>query len=574
MEASAGIAPSPPDPWRRGAAWIDSLMAARPPWAIVAFSQAVLAAQAPPIYSGLPSWLQAVVTNLFLVLPALAVMRIITATASWPAKMVIILWSALSMVVAVILARSAAVALGIALAPFSAWSFWAGCALVVEALWAVVMVRHTDRAPRARRPPPARSIAGPMCVGIGAYVLASWGSSAVVPAQQDQDMVLVCPTYGLFTHLAPYGLETRYPYQFNKPPALYFLTGASIALRGELDSTRPFCLSGRNALPLMKKDPRIWKERLHDLREQDIQRFFRVPRLTASVRIPTRGIAVLFAVTLFLFFVHFGASAPFSALLTAAIITLPEVFIRASFAGFTTVSLLELLVILWLYLWQETPHRGRLLWAASLLLALTNHKPLFIVPVFMLADLAACRRGPILTTLYNWGRLVWRTGIAPGALLGTAAYWMYGAAINWEIFREDHVYRDILFRFIRGHDGSYPTLVEVWLQWVRNTSFVILPLGAACLLCLVWRRRSFGLVLMLWCIVGGALASIVDWKQTKHLMLSLPPLAVAPGLCWPGLRKATRAVIASLLAITIMLSVYALSRLAHDFTWLPPSKVW
>jgi len=539
---------------------------------LVASSQLVLAAQAPPIYSGLPFWLQAVVTNLFLLLPGVSLSRILGPALSAPGHVLIIVWGTLGMVLTVVGGRALLVAAGVVTAPFSAWGFWAGCALVVEALWAVALIRPDSK----RFHPALHPLAGGIvAVAIGTYTLVSWGGSAVVPPQQDQDMVLICPTDGLFTHMVPYGLETRYPYQFNKPIALYFFTGASVVLRGELDAARPFCSSAKRAMALMAKDPRERKERLDELRNRDIRRFHRLPQLTSSVRIPTRGIAVLFAVTLFLFMAHFGAPGWWAFLCTAAAVTLPEMFIRSSYAGFTTISLVELLVIAWLYLSPHERHRGGMLFAASFLLALTNHKPLFVVPVFILSDLAACaHRRPLLNILTSWGRGVWQTGIAGGALAGTTAYWLYGTAVNWEIFRDDHVYRDILFRFTHGPDASYPSLLGLWLQWLRNTSFVSLPLGAACIVYLVRRRGDLGRPLALWFMLGTVLASIVDWKQTKHLMLSFPPLALAPGLTWPSLSRRSRVIMAFLIVLTIVISTFMLRRLSRDFAWLPPSKVW
>ncbi len=385
-----------------------------PWWAVPLLTQIVLAAQAPWVYALFGLTLQAVVTNLFLLLPSLALERLCPSPLPWPHRVLVILGGALGTVLVVICVRAAAAT--VVPLPLSSWSFWAGYATVVELLWAATL--RWGRRGRLPCPWPSPWV---LLVGVCTFALVSWGSTRVVPPQQDQDMVLICPTEGLFTSIAPYGIETRYPYQFNKPLALYLLTGASIVLRGELEEARPFSDSGREALRFWATEPRARKDRVSDMRDRDIARFYAHPSLTSSVRIPTRGIAVLLALTVFHFCAHVGIRPPLAAGFTAAFVSLPEVFIRSSFAGFTTISLLELMLTLWLFLWEGAPRRRGWLCGASFLLAVTNHKLLFIVPALVLADLPPFR-GTLPGWTARWAKKAWTTGVAAGGLAGTAAH--------------------------------------------------------------------------------------------------------------------------------------------------------
>ena len=461
--------------------------------------------------------------------------------------------------------------------PFTAITFWAAWSLVVLFMMFVMLRRHLSPIPDSVGRPDFGKLLSAFLIAAFAYMLAFWGATRVVPMQQDQDMVLICPAYGFFTHLRPFGLETRFPYQFNKPPALYFLTTPSVVLRGEFELARPFCESGMEALPVFNSLGRRSKETISALRDGDIERFFGLPRLAASVRIPATGIATVLAVTLFLFSTSMGLPNLPALLSTVAVITLPEVFIRSSFAGWTTISLLQTLLIMWLYA-VHRDKRERVssdLLVASAFLALTNHKALFLIPALILSDFYLTARSGLRRNLMSdWLKHSWRGGVFLGAVLGTVVYWLYGAAIDFEIFLHDHVFYDFLDRFARGHDMTYPTMGELWSQWVRNLSYITIPWGLLCLVWLLVKDRRNGIPLAVWSILGAVLVSMADWKQTKHLMLILMPFVTAPILCWSFSSRVARVIWTACWLITILVSCHILIQLFRDFSYLTPSKVW
>ncbi len=131
-----------------------------------------------------------------------------------------------------------------------------------------------------------------------------------------------------------------------------------------------------------------------------------------------------------------------------------------------------------------------------------------------------------------------------------------------------------MFRFTHGPDPSYPTAPQVWLQWLRNTSYVFLPLAVSCLLLMVVRGVRGAWPLMLCFSWGATLATLADWKQTKHLMLSLPFLTMALPLAWARLGGHWRRIMAVVLGTVLLVNAWSLVRLSQDFSFLAPSKVW
>lgn len=550
-------------------------------------SHIVLVCQMPFIYSRLGLFLQCLITSIFvIVLPGQWMFPLAarlfrgpgkrdTGPMATPSVVVAYLWTSLVLLVGIAAGRYVLAAVGLVHAPFTAWSFWAAYAVVIEAC--VVRCLLTRTSPLLPTVPGGHIRATAATIMAAAFGLTAWGASHVVPPQQDQDMVLVCPTWGLYHDLLPLGLESRMPYQFNKPPAFYFFTGASVILRGDVELARPFYDSSRRAVLALKTADRFPKGLIHRLREENIALFFATPRLTESVRVIIPGFAGLLAGVIFLLLVDHGVSVRVAALMALASVAVPEMFIRFSCADFTSPSLLIMVLLMWRY-FQDDDSASRpqaaLCWASALL-ALTNHKALLVVPAYLLGDLArAGGSGSTKSTLSRWAATVWRRGIVLGALAGTLAYWIYGMAVNPHVFFADHLQRDFLWRLSGRIDPTYPSLTGVWLQWLRNTAFVAIPLGVVCLGVLVAKGGRRYAAVALWFVIGAVLASLTDWKQTKHLMLALPPLLLAPGLVWQSCTRRVRNALVVLVCGSLAASGYFIYRLWIDFSFLTPSKVW
>jgi hypothetical protein len=77
-----------------------------------------------------------------------------------------------------------------------------------------------------------------------------------------------------------------------------------------------------------------------------------------------------------------------------------------------------------------------------------------------------------------------------------------------------------------------------------------------------------------WAILGWVLASITDWRQTKHLMLTIVPMAALGGLIVSSLGNRGKRLVLGLCLAAGICNVLRILQLLFNFDSLPPSTVW
>lgn len=393
------------------------------------------------------------------------------------------------------------------------------------------------------------------------YASAMW----IVPPQQDQDMVIANPTYGYLQHGKPYGTETHFAFIFSKPPLYHLQVGACLLLLDWLEPAYFYWQSGRI---VELRDEAHWA--IKRFRKRDVECF----DMNLGLVRATRLLPILYGAIAPLLLSHLalalGASATLALTAGFVYLTLPEVVIRAGYAGFTAPSTV-LLALSALLLLGRQGRSSRALLLAGMLLALTNQKMLF-VPALYAAYLVIQGK----TGLFRALRQPWLWGVA----MGTALWWTYGALVDWSTFLRDHVYYDFRDRFLfqdlsLGGAGAawYPGIGGLWAEWARNLTPPLLLLGVAGVLWGVWkggRLRFFSL----WAVLGWILASVTDWRQTKHLMLTIVPMTGVAASMLSHLGKSMRRVIGVVVTLAIAYNLYVIVRLWNDFDWLSPSTIW
>ena len=192
---------------------------------------------------------------------------------------------------------------------------------------------------RLRAPPWSVALA------LGAFVYFYAGSTRVVPPQQDQDLVVANPVYGYFKDLKPYGVETHFTFLFSKPSYMHLVAGSAICLWGDLPATKPYYDRARSTEG--KNYPR-W--RIQELRDADAREFAENRLLLWSTRVTSVGLASLLPVVLATVCLYLGLSPLWTCLTLALYLSFPEVLIRSSFAGFTTVGNLFAVLVLHFHL--------------------------------------------------------------------------------------------------------------------------------------------------------------------------------------------------------------------------------
>jgi hypothetical protein len=167
-------------------------------------------------------------------------------------------------------------------------------------------------------------------------------------------------------------------------------------------------------------------------------------------------------------------------------------------------------------------------------------------------------------------------------LLGWSTFILYGLIIAPDAFIIDHLERHVVERLnlqtidftTIWHGAKYPSILGLWKQFADHTGWVIV---ATMLSAIVWAmprvRRAEG-VFLIWVVIGAVGFSLVDWRITKHLAHLLPPLAVLTGLWWASLRGRTRALVATLLILSIAWNIWRVTQLMENFAYLTPAPLW
>jgi hypothetical protein len=157
---------------------------------------------------------------------------------------------------------------------------------------------------------------------------------------------------------------------------------------------------------------------------------------------------------------------------------------------------------------------------------------------------------PVAVVVWEWLRLgkSWTVPRAVRASLhpvvvgfagGTAMFWAYGLLVSPSAFWMDHVRHHLVDRALNINARAmnlsrYPDVWTLWVEFWEHTGYLLLPLGTTALTLLCYGRfasparpdhtgdaegwrSTAGLWAIFAVVIVGAF-SVVDWRQTKHLM--------------------------------------------------------
>jgi hypothetical protein len=221
---------------------------------------------------------------------------------------------------------------------------------------------------------------------------------------------------------------------------------------------------------------------------------------------------------------------------------------------------------------------------AGALAAVSDHKTM-VVPIAVAAWEVV--RAPVAWGLGRIGYAL-KSPVILGFAAGTVMFWAYGMFVSPYDFWMDHVRHHLVDRALnynaRGLDLTrYPALGPLWLELLRHTGYLFVPLGAATLVMLCARpgpeaekpsaggRGQAGLWAMTALVIGMTF-SVIDWRQTKHLAPIMLVGALAIGAA--GRHRYLRPVLGVLLAGVLAWNAWMLVRLANDFFVLPATPEW
>ncbi|MGQ0723248.1 MAG: hypothetical protein ACT4PE_17000 [Candidatus Eiseniibacteriota bacterium] len=429
----------------------------------------------------------------------------------------------------------------------------------------------------------------PWCVGGAAFLLFAWSGTSVVPALEDQDSEVQGTANGIVRELAPVSLMNRGRLHFfAHPPLLHVFSAATITLAGELDTVRPAYDVAREELA---KVPAADRERglgavIRALRHPPgatdrsflwhsrVFRAFREAPALLATRAPNFVLGAFAVVLVFAWARRLGTGTPDAVLVAAAYATLPEIVVRSSYGGYYALSAATFVSAAWLA--SERRHRGSLAGLAGALAALANHKAV-VVGGAAFVTAALRRRSAAAVVLL-------------GVAAGTAAFWIWGLAIAPGDFVGEHLLDHGLRRFTLGEVTTrtgapiYPSRAGVWLEFATNHGWPWIAAAAAGLLWGITRaaRRApdpdplteAAEILVPWTLLGAAVFTVIDWRQTKHLALIVPAATVlVAGLLCAAPRRA-RVPIRAVLAGAVAWNIAGIVRIARDFESLRVTPIW
>ena len=395
--------------------------------------------------------------------------------------------------------------------------------------------------------------------------LSFWGATRVVPVLQDHDSVMECPAYGLATTLKPYCIETRVPFYLAKGPTAHFIYAFPLVLTGKLQRVKHYYDSAQAVLAM--PDPgrsivRLW--------HSEFKRWF--PQQSERVVVETRTtsifITLMLALLLYTVLAETSGSARLAVLLSVVFLSLPEIFVRNSYAGYQNISNLFLLLALYYFI------KNRESVLIALLLATINQKCVIVLGLavgsWLLLHWPGLKKAALNKTIV-------------GLVIGMLLLYAYGWVIHPASLLEDQFQRHGVDRLLHQNPipgMEYPSLAGLWSMFLFNYGalFVLLVMAAA--LFLFWKRKAFPreTVLLLLIASTALIFSIVDWKMTKHLDLMIPAMMLIMAFGWrealPPARRAFAFGTVALLGLVLLSNVWIIVKLTQDFSWLKVSPIW
>jgi hypothetical protein len=429
----------------------------------------------------------------------------------------------------------------------------------------------------------------PWCLGAAAFLLFAWSGTSVVPPLEDQDSEVQGTANGMVRELAPVSLMNRGRLHFfAHPPLLHVFSATTITLGGKLDAVRPAYDVAREELAKLPADerqrgPAAVVRALRDpprvpdrafLWHSRVFRAFREDPALLATRAPNFVLGAFAVVLVFVWARRLGAGTPDAVLAAAAYATLPEIVVRSSYGGYYALSAATFVSAGWLA--TERRHPRSLAGAAGALAALANHKAVVVGAAALLAGWLRRRPGALLVLL--------------GVVTGTALFWIWGLAIAPGDFVGEHLLDHGLRRFAlgeattRGGAPVYPSRLGVWREFAVNHGW---PWVAAAATALVWGAARAAKraaepdplgkaaeILVPWVLIGAAVFTWIDWRQTKHLALLVPAATVLVAAMSCAAPPRARAVVRFVLAAAVLWNVAGIVRLARDFDSLRVTPIW
>jgi hypothetical protein len=410
-----------------------------------------------------------------------------------------------------------------------------------------------------------------------AYITFYIGAVRIVPVTGDNDDEMQNTEHGLLTSLEPRCCTTRETtHYFSHPPLLHMCVAASFLYYDQWDNA-DLAVFDPGPNPSISSP----REEYFRLMNQ-YYKFYGIETRTPNIFFAALTVACLGA-----WIAASWGGVVLAFLAALAYMLTPEVFVRSSYGGYFAIG--NLILMGMALAEEERSQAPKQAWLACFLTgalaAVADHKLVVVI-----ASLALWEALRLKKDLIGRAAASLQQPTVLGFAAGTALFWTYGLAVDAKAFWIDHVRYHIIDRIIHQPTpwqvaSFYPGIDTLWLEFARDTGWLLLPLALAAF-AILWLRigtrsdyeldkefRSTTGFWVLWTILTAVTFSVVDWRQTKHLVIMTLPLFLAPA------RAAARSrllllLIAVVFALLIAWNLKTILGLSGDFNAMHKLPGW
>ena len=263
--------------------------------------------------------------------------------------------------------------------------------------------------------------------------------------------------------------------------------------------------------------------------------------------------------------------------------TSPEVFVRSSYGGYFAIGNFALLLMLLATADRDASNdeRQNLFGFAGVCFAAWADHKLVLFPLAVVL-------WQTVRTRSQWKRNLLQAASQPvviGFAVGTLSFWVYGLLIDWKMFWLDHVRTHLFDRMLHHNPlgySRYPSVTGLWIEFWQHTGYLLLPLSVLTIYLAIvsLRNRTTNVTSHgaagLWAVyflITALTFSWADWRMTKHLMLLMPALYLAPVL-WAAKDRERQIIVSVIFLVLLTWNVYTVHEIAKNFPGFKVSPLW
>lgn len=414
-------------------------------------------------------------------------------------------------------------------------------------------------------------------------------SEKFIPSMIDHDFEIYDCSYGLINRFQPTttsdhlfedkSFEEISPYYFAHPPLLSFYGGYSLLMSERIADYQVYDDIVLNLNRYRNKGSPEKLKKAHKIAARIASNAYVHDTNLLVIRTPSLFFSTLLCLVLFYAIFLFSGSKLLGALGTVLYFSFYEVFARSLFGGYMPVENLFTVYFIYQYIQDR---RGISVLFSGIYMALIDHK-LFIAPLsaFICGLFSADAVTPFFKKISSaFSR---SKDIIAGFFIGTAIFWLWGIMLDQKAFTNQHCWDHLFARIFHGLldlfriEKAKVGIFDLWIDFYRG-------IGPLFPVVFIWAAFDFiknrfqgqkgKLFLFIQFCVGFISFSLVDNRQTKHLMLIMPAMVIFTVMFVSELKKPVRNIAYCLILGVIIWNLRAVVCLLNDFSQFEPLNGW